>query len=335
MHRRPTSRTLALLLAGALVLASCGDDSSGSASPTTATAPTAVDGATDPDGADPGDSPTSVATFPVTVEGENGAVELAAQPTRIVSLSASVTEVLFSIDAGDQVIAVDQYSDHPAGTPITDLSGFRPNIEAIGGYEPDLVVVSSDRDGLVDALTGVGIPVVLLSSPDDLASLYDHIAVLGAATGHPAEAQALVEQMRTDIDALAAEAPDRDAPLPYFYELSEGHHSITSDTFVGELLARAGLVSIGDGVDEAAGGFPQLSAEYVLDADPAVIFLAYTDGTDADPAAVAARPGWSELTAVREDRVVALDADVASRWGPRVVDLLALVIDATGDGPTA
>jgi iron complex transport system substrate-binding protein len=310
----PIRRLVAILAVAALAAACGGDDTATDA--TTSTTAT------------PAEAP---AEFPVSVEADNGNVEIAAAPERIVSVSASVTEVLFALGAGPQVIAVDQHSDFPADAPVTDLSGFRPNIEAIGGYEPDLVVVASDRDGVVDALTAVGIPVLVLSSPPDLDALYDHVEVLGTATGHAAEATDLVEDIRTDLDELAASVPEREAPLPYLYELSDDLHSATSDTFIGSVLRLAGLVSIADGVDDAAGGYPQLTAEHVLQSDPALILLAHTDGSAPDLATVAARPGWSDLAAVRAGNVVVLDADIASRWGPRVVDLLRTVIDATND----
>ncbi|MGH9250228.1 MAG: ABC transporter substrate-binding protein, partial [Acidimicrobiales bacterium] len=271
------------------------------------------------------------AAFPVVVTAENGDVELTAQPQRIVSLSPSLTELLFAIEAGDQVVAVDQYSDFPAGTPVTDLSGFQPNVEAIGGYQPDVVVVASDRDGVVDALGGLGIPTLLLSSADGLDDVYDQIETLGAATGHADAAGALADRLRVDLDEIAASVPERDEPLRYFYELSEGLHSVTSDTFIGEVLGLAGLTSIADGVDDTAGGFPQLSTEYVLDADPDVVFLAHTDGTGQDPAEVAARPGWSELGAARNGNLVVLDPDISSRWGPRLVELLRAVVAATSE----
>lgn len=315
MPRSTATRLAAVVCAATVLLGACGDDDPGASAATTgAPATTATETA-----------------FPLTVTAENGTIELTARPQRIVSLSPSLTEMLFAMGAGDQVVAVDQYSDFPAGTPLTDLSGFRPNIEAIGGFQPDLVVLASDRDGAVAALTGIGIPTLLLSSADGLDDVYGQIAVLGTATGHTAEAGALADDIRTALDGIAASVPDRDQPVRYFYELSDGLHTVTGDTFIGELLGLAGLTSIADGVDETAGGFPQLSAEYVLDADPDVIFLAHTDGTGLDPAEVAARPGWAELGAVTDGQVVVLDAGIASRWGPRIVDLFRTVVDTTSD----
>jgi iron complex transport system substrate-binding protein len=307
---------LSVLAASTLLLAACGGDDDGTADASATTRP-----------------PVPSARFPVSVQADQGEVTIAARPQRIVSLSPSLTEMLYAIGAGDQVVAVDQHSDYPAGTPVTDLSGFRPNIEAIGGHEPDLVVLANDRDGAVSALTNLGIPTLLLSSPDHLDGVYHQINVLGAATGHPAEADDVAGKLRADIDHIAASVQDRDEPLRYYYELSASYHSVTSDTFIGELLRLAGLASVADGVDPAAGGFPQLSSEYILDADPDVIFLAYAGGETPTPDAVAASPGWERLQAVREDRIVVLDADVASRWGPRLADLLRAVVDATSAVP--
>jgi iron complex transport system substrate-binding protein len=307
-------RLAAVLGALVLSLAACGDDDAATTATTTAV---------------PATTAAPAPAFPVVVTAENGDVELAAAPQRIVSLSASLTELLFAVGAGDQVLAVDQHSDFPAGTPVTDLSGFRPNVEAIAGYEPDLVVVANDRDGVVEALAGLGIPTLWLPSADGLDDVYREIGVLGEATGHVDGAAALAGRMRADLAAIESSVPEREQSLRYFYELSDSFHSATSDTFIGEVLGLAGLTSIADGVDPAAGGFPQLSAEYVLDADPDVIFLAHTDGTGRDPAEVAARPGWGELRAVKNGGVVVLDTDVSTRWGPRIVDLLRSVVDVT------
>jgi iron complex transport system substrate-binding protein len=104
---------------------------------------------------------------------------------------------------------------------------------------------------------------------------------------------------------------------------------VTSSTFIGNVLSLAGLTSIADAAPDAAGGYPQLSAESVLAADPVFVFLAHSDGTTPTSDELAARPGWSELQAVREGHVIALDTDIASRWGPRVVDLLTAVVTAT------
>ncbi len=266
--------------------------------------------------------------FPVTVEADQGDVTVPAKPRRIVSLSASLTEMLYAFGAGKQVVAVDRFSTYPAGTPTTELSGLRPNLEAIAGRNPDLVVIANDRDNISRSLGALGIPTLVLGSAARVKDVYREIKLLGVATGRSQAAITVVRGMRDDLDAIAQSVPKRVKRERYYYELSGSLHAPTSQTFIGELLGRLGMRSIADDSGAAAGEFPQLSNEFIVRADPGVVFLAHTDGTPQDVAAVAARPGWSQMRAVRDGRVVALDPDIASRWGPRIVELLRTVAHA-------
>jgi iron complex transport system substrate-binding protein len=299
----------------ALVVGACDDEKPTAAPPTTTVVATA--------------SATASPAFPVTVSAGQGNVTINAMPQRIVSLSASLTEMLYAIDAGAQVAAVDRNSNYPADVPATDLSGLRPNIEAIARYEPDLVVLAKDVNGVVAALGSLGIPALLLPSAVKVDDVYREITVLGAATGHRDKAAEVVTGIRTDLDAIAKSVPARGRQVRYFYELTNALHSATSDTFIGELLKTIGLVSIADAAGSAAGAYPQLSNEFVLNADPDMILVAHTDGSADDPSVIKARPGWSKLQAVRNDRVLTLNRDIASRWGPRIVIMLRTIVDAT------
>ena len=274
-------------------------------------------------------SATAGPAFPVTVSAGQGDVTIKAMPRRVVSLSASLTEMLYAVDAGAQVAAVDANSNYPVNAPVTDLSGLRPNIEAIARYEPDLVVLANDRNGIIAALGSLGIPTLLLPSAVKVDDVYREITVLGAATGHGDKAAEVVTGIRTDLDAIAKSVPSRGRQVRYFYELTSALHSATSDTFIGELLKSIGLVSIADAAGSAAGAYPQLSNEFVLNADPDMILVAHTDASADDPGVIKARPGWSKLQAVRNDRVLTLNRDIASRWGPRIVIMLRTIADAT------
>ena len=277
----------------------------------------------------PSEAATDRAPFPVTVEAANGEVTLDEQPTSIVSLSPTATEMLFAIDAGDQVTAVDEFSTHPSEAPTTDLSGYEPNVEAIAGYEPDLVVIADDGADLSTALGELDIPVIVAPAAQTLDDTYAQIEQLGAATGHEAEAAGLVEQMHDDIDKITGDLPETDRPLTYYHELDDTYYSVTSDTFIGQIYELAGLTSIADEVDDdASDGYPQLSEEFIIDADPGLIFLANTICCGQTAETVAERPGWDQIAAVRDGAVVELDDDVASRWGPRIVDLLRTIGDA-------
>jgi iron complex transport system substrate-binding protein len=266
--------------------------------------------------------------FPVTVDAANGSVTIASPPTAIVSLSPTGTEMLFAVGAGDQVVAVDEFSYYPEEAPVTDLSGFTPNIEAIAEYAPDLVVVSDDLDGVVGALEGLGITVLHLPAALSMDDVYAQIETVGAATGHGAEAADLVTAMQSEINALVASMPGLAEPISFFHEVDATLYSASSSSFIGQVYAMLGLTNIADAADTADSfGYPQLSAEYVIEADPDIIFLA--DSTYGESAeTVAARPGWADLQAVLKGNIVEVDADVSSRWGPRIVDFVAVVVEA-------
>jgi iron complex transport system substrate-binding protein len=270
---------------------------------------------------------TEESSYPVTIAADNGEVTIDQQPQRIVSLSPTATEMLFAIGAGDQVVAVDEYSNYPAEAPTTDLSGFQPNVEAILAEEPGLVVAASDPGDLVTGLDAAGVPVLIYDAATDLDDSYAQIEQLGAATGHLGDAAEVVGQMQTDIDALVSELPTLKRPLTYYHELDPSLFSVTGDTFIGEVYSLLGLESVADAAEDA-GGYPQLNAEFVAESDPDFVFLADTLCCEVDAEEFASRPGFEGLAAVQRDAVVGLDDDVASRWGPRIVEFIEVVADA-------
>ena len=251
-------------------------------------------------------------------------------PTRIVSISTVATEMLFAIGAGHRVVAVDSMSNFPSEAPSTDLSGFEPNVEAILGFAPDLVILSYDPGDVVASLDVAGVASLLLGAAQTIADTYSQIEALGAVTGDQDAAATLVAEMQAEIAVLADSVQSRDEPLSYYHELDETLYTVTSTTFIGEVYALAGLVNAADPADPdgSAWGYPQVSAEYLLNADPDIIFLADTKCCAQDVAAVAARPGWANLTAVSRGKIVELDDDVASRWGPRIVEFLRSIVEA-------
>jgi iron complex transport system substrate-binding protein len=272
----------------------------------------------------------SAGAFPVTVTAANGSVHLTKQPGAILSLSPSATEMLYAIGAGSQVKGVDSDSNYPPQAPRTKLSGFTPNIEAIAAEKPDLVVVSNDAATLTKKLSAFHIPVLSLPAPANVGGVYSEFDQLGEATGHERQAQNEVAALRGQIRAIVAAAPHHSKPLSYYYELDQTFYSVTSDTFIGKLLGLLGMKSIADSAKgaAAAGGYPQLSAEYVVKANPDFIILADTVCCHQTATTVAARPGWSGMTAVTSRHVIMLNDDIASRWGPRVINLLRTVLAA-------
>ncbi|SOC46810.1 iron complex transport system substrate-binding protein [Blastococcus aggregatus] len=308
-RRRSTpAALLALLVALLLTLTACGgssDDDDSAAS-----------------------SESASADFPVTVTADNGEVTLDERPEAIVSMSATATEMLFAIGAGDQVEAVDDTSTYPAEAPITDLSSFTPNAEAIVGYSPDLVVLSDDLNGIADALESLDVPVLLLGAAEDLDDTYAQMELLGEATGHADEAAGAVADVRSRIDAAVASVPADVAGQRVYHELDPSFYSADSSTFIGSIYTLFGLENVADGAPDPSGGYPQLSAEYLVEQAPDIIVLADTKCCGESAETVAQRPAFDAVPAVLNGRVVEADDDTASRWGPRIADFAETVAGA-------
>jgi iron complex transport system substrate-binding protein len=263
-------------------------------------------------------------TFPVTVHAANGDIVVKKRPTRVVSLSPSATEDLFAVGAGAQVIAVDDQSDYPKRAPRTNLSGFRPNTEAIASYSPDLVVISNDG-GLAASLEKLGITVLLEPAPNTIAEAYDEVRQIGQATGHAGTATTVVRGMQRKLTALIRSVPKRSRHLKVFHELSPDYYTATSSTFIGRIYRLFGFRNIADAADASHSGYPQLSAEYIVAANPDIVVLADSVCCGQTAATAGERPGWQLVSAVRRGRVVTVDDSIASRWGPRIVDFARVV----------
>ncbi|MEV6970217.1 ABC transporter substrate-binding protein [Hamadaea sp. NPDC051192] len=295
-------RALGLLAGLAFGLAACSTGNGGTATPTA--------------------TPTSAA-YPVTV----GSVTLDKQPAKIVSLGPTATEMLYAVNAGTQVVAVDDQSNYPAGVPKSDLSAYKPSAEAIAAKNPDLVVLTNDSDKIVDQLKALKIPTFLVPAAATLDEAYAEIADLGKLTGHADDAAKVVADMKSKLDTIVKSVKARTKPLTYFYEVSPDLYSATSKTFIGSIFTLLGLQNVADAADAdgKAFGYPQLSAEALVKANPDLIFLADAKCCQQTADTVKARAGWSGITAVSKGQIVALDDDIASRWGPRIVDLAQTV----------
>ena len=291
-------------------LAGCGSSASGSSAASSVTSSTAAS----------------------STAASNTGASIKSEPARIVSLDPTSTEDLYAVGAGKQVVAVDAYSDYPAGAPKTSLSGLTPNLEAIARYSPALVVASQNTGGLVAGLAKLGIPVLIEPAAATLAQAYAQIAQVGSATGHAARAAQVVAGMKQQIAASVRKAGTGHKGLAYYWELSANpYYSATSATFIGQIAGLFGLKNIADAASKAAdGGYPQLSPEYIVTAQPRVVFLADNQAADGgqSPAVVARRPGWSGIPAVKDGEVIGLNDDIASRWGPRLPQLVAEIAQA-------
>ena len=280
----------------------------------------------------PANASATATKYPLTIVSGGYSTTIAKKPTRIISLSPSATESLFEIGAGKQVLAVDSLSNFPKSAPISDLSAFEPNVEALAALKPDLVVLSVDAmKSLIvkEALEKLKITVLMEQAPDNLTQAYKEIEVLGAVTDNSAEAKKVTFKMASLIKSILNRAKVS-GKVTFFHELDSTLYSVTSDTFIGKVYKDFGLINI---ADKAAGadsyGYPQLSAEYLVKADPDVIFLADAEYGES-AATVKSRAGWAGVTAVTKKNIFALPNDFPSRWGPRLVDFYRYVAASLG-----
>jgi len=308
-----TTRLLALLAALALFAASCGGD--------------------DSESADAGDDAPDTTTAPATTattEAEAAPDEPEDDPefvSAIISLSPTATEMLFAIGAADQVLAVDDLSNYPAETAakMQGISAFEPNVESIASLEPDLVITDGTNPDFLSQLSALGIAHWEGPAAVDFDDIYTQIEQLGAVTGKVGEAAELVSSMSARVEAVTSTISTPDVPLTYYHELDPTFYSVSPASFIGSVYTLAGLENI---VADDAGAYPQLSQEFIVDADPDLIFLACTIYCGETAESVAARDGWGNLSAVQAGNVIEMNDDIASRWGPRTVDYLEQVAAA-------
>jgi iron complex transport system substrate-binding protein len=320
-HRFTRTGAAAAAVILALTAGACGSTThTVGAPPTTAATPTT---ATTPSATTVPATIPATSAYPQTVKTPAGTTVIKARPTRIVSLSPTATEDLFAIGAGPQVVAVDKYSDYPADAPHTQLDALNPNLEAIADYKPDLVVGADEPANLDTQLAKLKIASLDETAAASLDQAYQEILSLGAITDHVRAATTLVASMKAKIATVVAGVHPSSPPITYYYELSPDYYSVTSDTFVGQLLALLGLKDIADARGAAAaGGYPQLSSEFIIGARPDLVFLADTLCCGQTVKTVKARPGWTAIPAVKAGAIVDLNDDIASRWGPRIVTLI-------------
>lgn len=308
------------LLAGTLLFAACGADPDTSKPATTEPAVAET---------------TAPADTTAAAEGD-AASEKKMAAERIVSLSATATEMLYALGAEDQIVAVDNFSNYPqaAADFATKIDAFEPSVEAIAELDPTVVLLTYDPGDLQAQLEKLGIKVWIGAAAATLDDSYAQITELGDLTAKADKASALVESMKSEIESTITSMELPDAPVSYYYELDNTFYSLTSNTFIGQLMSRFMLQNIAD-TAEAGNDYPQLSAESIVSSNPQMIFLADTKCCEQTAETVAARAGWDVIDAVKNGNVVELDDDIASRWGPRVVDLVKVVAEAVTKYVTA
>ena len=265
---------------------------------------------------------------PVSAASGDGTVRVPSRPSRILSLSASATQMLYAIGAGSQVIGVDKYSTYPAGAPRTKFTGYESSAEDYLYLRPDLVIFAFKSGTLIQQLRLLDIPTLLLPPAKDFAGVYGQLAELGTATGHAAGARRAQSSLQADLRAQVRAAGHRGWGDSYYIEVDPTLYAATSHTFIGAEFSLFGM----DDIADAAGGgvaYPQVSAEFIVKEDPDYVFLADTVCCQQSAVTFAKRPGFSQLRAVRLHHVIEVNDSVASQWGPHTIEVLVGLLART------
>jgi iron complex transport system substrate-binding protein len=268
---------------------------------------------------------TESSTALTFTDGLGREVKLDGPVQRVLSMAPSNTEILFAIGASSQVVGRDSLSDYPAeAADITDIgSTFEAlNTEAIVALKPDLVLAAEiNTPEQVKQLEDLGLTVYYLKNPVTLEEMYDNLAIVAQLTGHEGEATTLIESLKARVAAVDEKIAPLSSRPGVFYELDATDpakpYTAGKGTFITLLIDRAGGYNIASDID----GYPQFSLEQVVTADPAFIILGDAR-YGVSPESIAQRPGWENLSAVKNGNVVPFNDDLASRPGPRLVDAL-------------
>ena len=253
-------------------------------------------------------------------------VTLAAPAQRIVSLLPSLTETVCELGQCQRLVGVDRYSNWPASIAALPRlgGGLDPNIEAVVALKPDLVLLATSTRA-AQRLEALGLKVIALE-PRSLADVRRVLAQLAQVLGLPdADGQRAWLRIETAMGAIAQSIPPRSRGASVYFEVSSGPFAASEASFIGEMLVKMGSRSI---VPAAMGPFPKLNPEFVVRADPDVIMIG-----DENFTGLGARPGWSQMRAVREQRICVFppaQADILVRAGPRLAEAARLMAGCLG-----
>ncbi|MCL5075769.1 MAG: cobalamin-binding protein [Chloroflexi bacterium] len=272
-------------------------------------------------------SSSSTVSFPLSLTDDAGrTVRIEKSPQRIVSLAPSNTEILFALGLGDKVVGVDEYSDYPAEAKTKAKVGSfsKINLEKVVSLAPDLILATNIHvKTIVPELEKRGLTVVVLQ-PQNIEAVLNNIALVGKLSGKTKEAAALTADIQKRLTNIATKTKTASSRPRVFLELSPDLITIGPGTFIDDLISRAGGENI---AAEAKTAWPQLNQETIVLKDPQVILLADHPAGET-PEKVKSRPGWQNISAVKNGRIVVLNPDLVNRPGPRVIEGLEMMAKA-------
>ena len=245
-------------------------------------------------------------------------------PKRIISLSPSITEILFEIGSGNKVIAVDNLSNYPNEAPITDISAYDPNVEAISLLNPDLVILSYNIKNLKTALKKIGIETIYLPAPLNFEDILDQIDYLGLQTGNEDKAKKLISKMKNRMKTLQ-KLRENETATKIYHEIDPNYYSPSKFSFIGDIYQKLNYKNVADKADISNLGYPKLSPELIISENPDLIVLPGKDNKYVEK--VKLRPGWGYIEAVKKNNFLLTNNDIASRWGPRILNFASILVE--------
>ena len=245
-------------------------------------------------------------------------------PKRIISLSPSITEILFEIGSGNKVIAVDNLSNYPNEAPISDISAYDPNVEAISLLNPDLVILSYNIKNLKAALKKIGIETIYLPAPLNFEDILDQIDYLGLQTGNEDKAKKLISKMKNRMKTLQ-KLRENETATKIYHEIDPNYYSPSKFSFIGDIYQKLNYKNVADKADISNLGYPKLSPELIISENPDLIVLPGKDNKYVEK--VKLRPGWGYIEAVKKNNFLLTNNDIASRWGPRILNFASILVE--------
>ena len=245
-------------------------------------------------------------------------------PLRIISLLPSLGEIVCELQACDRLVGVDRYSNWPELVQtLPKLGGIDDTqLEALVKLKPDLVLLARSAR-VTQRLESMGIKVVALEpqNQEDMRRVIQLIAGALHLPQHPERAHVLWQKIQNKLDAAALRVPAKAKGMRIYFEAGSGYFAAGEASYIGETLKRLGLVNV---VPSSMGAFPQVNPEFIVKANPQIIFMGERTATD-----LKSRPGWQRIDAISQQKICAFtpeQSDIIVRSGPRIPDAADLMV---------
>lgn len=255
--------------------------------------------------------------YPLTIKDSRGKeVTIDKEVKRIVSVAPTVTEIIYSLGKGSELVGRTDYCDYPSEVKNVESVGnlTDPNIEKIIELKPDIVFVSMVKEDIVKKLEDLGIKVFAVYDADNLDDAYTSINTIGKLINAEEKAQELVGTMKNKIEDINEKVKGEKAPSVYYVvDFGKGgDYTATGDTFIGKLIDMAG----GDNIAKGTARW-KYSLEKLIENDPEYIILPKNYGMKNE---FIKTDGYKELSAVKNNKVIEIDDNLLSRQGPRLAE---------------